>query len=133
MTDRRITLIASRTTTPTRDWNYGGSAHSSTAFLESIDSLRSALTPSMMEAGFDFERAIVDGAGTADDFLKLVARLPVQFTGDVLHVNDDGAGYLSAAGRGGDRVLYALTAYDIRFYLEAYDLVTGRMAMEKTA
>ena len=133
MTNRRITLIASNSTRPTRDWNYRGSAHSSTAFLESLESLRQALTPSMMEAGFDFERAIVDGAGTPEDFLKLVARLPVAFNGDVLLVSDDGSGYLSAAGRGGDRVIYALTAYDVRFYLEAYDLVTGRMAMEKTA
>jgi hypothetical protein len=30
-------------------------------------------------------------------------------------------------------VLYALSGYDIRFYLETHDLVTGRAALELSA
>jgi len=40
---------------------------------------------------------------------------------------------MSASGRGGDRVLYALSPYDVRFYLETHDMVTGRAALELTA
>ena len=40
---------------------------------------------------------------------------------------------MSATGRGGDRLLYALTRNDVRFYLETLDLVTGRIAMLQSA
>ncbi len=56
-----------------------------------------------------------------------------ELSGDILLIHDNGAGFLSATGRGGDRVLYALTAHDVRFYLETQDLVTGRVALLKTA
>jgi hypothetical protein len=51
----------------------------------------------------------------------------------VLLVRHDGTGILSAAARGGDRVLYSLMAHDVRFYLEAHDLVASRVALELTA
>jgi hypothetical protein len=129
----RITLIAHEPAKPDIDWNVAASARMAVAFLESVRSLRFALTAAVTEVGLDVCRAIVDRAGVADEFLELLTDLPPAFTGDVLRIRDDGAGILSATARGGDRVLYALTADDVRFYLEAHDLVTGRVALGRTA
>jgi hypothetical protein len=75
----------------------------------------------------------VDRVGDGDEFLDLLAALPDEFSGDVLLVRDDGTGVLSASGRGGNRVLYALMAHDVRFYLETHELVLSRVALELTA
>lgn len=130
MPQHRITLIARKATKPNVDWNYARSATMRVAFLESVDALKFALNLSINDAALDIERVIVDRAGTADDFLELLATLPTEFTGDILVIRDDGNGFLSATGRGGDRVFYALAAHDIRFYLETHDLVTGRAVLE---
>jgi hypothetical protein len=127
--ERRVTLIARDNTKPSCDWNYAGCTRMSVAFVESVDTLRHA--PS--DVGLDVGRVIVDRAGAADDFLRLLTALPAEFNGDVLLVRDDGTGVLSATARGGDRVMYALTPHDVRFYLETHDLVTGRVALGLTA
>ena len=129
---RRITLIANPAHKPSRDWNYAGSANASTAFLESIEAVRFALTSAVLDAGLDIERVIVDRTGSAAEYLALVAQLPLEFNGDVLLIDDEDNGFLSATARGGNRVLYALNAHDFRFYLEAHDLVTGRIALKPT-
>ena len=49
-----------------------------------------------------------------------------------MRLDEGGAGFLSAAGRGGDRVLYALQAKDVRFYLGMHDLILDR-ELEMTA
>ena len=46
--------------------------------------------------------------GDCREFLRFLAALPVELTGDVCPVRDDGGAFLSATGRGGDRVLYTL-------------------------
>ena len=129
----RITLIAHEATKLDLDWNYAARGRMSVTFLETVASLRYALTAAVSEVGLDVGRAIVDRAGTAEEFLDLLASLPGEFTGDVLLIRDDGSGILSASARGGDRVMYALMAEDIRFYLEAHNLVTGRVALGQTA
>jgi len=131
--NRRVTLIARESTKPDFDWNYFGCANMSVAFLESVAVLRYALVAAVTEVGLDVGRVIVDRAGAADDFLELLTALPGEFTGDVLLIRDDGTGVMSATARGGDRVLYALMAHDVRFYLETHNLVTGRMALGMTA
>jgi len=85
------------------------------------------------EVALDIGRVIVDRAGDGDDFLDLLAGLPEAFTGDAMLLRDDGTGVLSATGRGGDRMLYAMTPHDVRFYLEAHDLVTARVATRMSA
>jgi hypothetical protein len=129
----RITLIAREATKPDVDWNYARCRNQRVAFLDSVNALRFALGAALYDVGLDVERIIVDRAAAADEFLDLLAGTPGEFTGDVLFIRDDGAGFLSATGRGGDRVLYALSDYDIRFYLETHDLVTGRAALQLTA
>ena len=130
MSQPRITLIARKPTKPNVDWNHARSAAMRVAFLDSVNALKFALSLSVDDSALDIERLIIDRAGTADDFLELLAALPPEFTGDILDIRDDARGFLSATGRGGDRVFYALAAHDIRFYLEAHDLVTGRAILQ---
>jgi hypothetical protein len=130
---QRITLIARESTKPDVDWNYGSASPRRVAFLESVAALRLALGTARFDVGLDIERVIVDRAGAPEDFLNLMAGVPAEFAGDMVLIKDDGAGFLSATGRGGDRVVYALSASDIRFYLETHELVTGRAALRLTA
>lgn len=129
----RVTLIAREITKPDMDWNYGACRRSAVAFINTIAAMRYALDAAFEDVDLDVARVIVDRASDADDFLELLAALPNEFTGDALFIRDNGTGIMSAAARGGDRVLYALNAHDIRFYLETHDLVTGRVAMGRTA
>lgn len=126
MSAHRVTIVARDKGKPSMDW-------SSLAFVDSVRKLRFALSAAVTEAGLDIHRVIVDRTGSGDEFLDLLTALPSAFHGDVLLVRDDGTGILSATGRGGDRVMYALMAHDVRFYLEAHDLVLSRVAMELTA
>jgi hypothetical protein len=131
--EQRITLIARQATKPDVDWNHSRARVHRVAFLDSVNALHFALGAALHDVGLDVERIIVDRAGSPEEFLNLLAGAPVEFTGDMLFIRDDGSGFLSATGRGGDRVLYALGGYDIRFYLETHDLVTGRAALELSA
>jgi hypothetical protein len=131
--NQRVTLIAREQSKPDVDWNYARCRAQRVAFLDSVASLKFALGAALTDVGLDIERVIVDRAGSADEFLDLLATMPSEFNGDVLLVRDDGGGFMSAAGRGGDRVMYALSPYDVRFYLETQDMVTGRAALEMTA
>jgi hypothetical protein len=131
--EQRITLIAREATKPDVDWNHSRARAQRVAFLDSVNALRFALGTALYDIGLDVERIIVDRAGNSEEFLHLLAGVPKEFAGDMLFMRDDGSGFLSATGRGGDRVLYALGAYDIRFYLETHDLVTGRSALQLTA
>lgn len=128
--ERRITLICRQANKPDVDWNY---RCENVAFLDSTAALKFAIRTSVLGSGLDIERVIVDRAGSSDDFLDLLASIPAELAGDVLLIRDDRSGFLSATGRGCDRVLYALAPQDIRFYLEAQDLVTGRAALSLTA
>jgi hypothetical protein len=127
---RRITLIVRNDTKPNIDWNYACSSAMRVAFLDSVNALKFAVGMAINDVALDIERVIVDRAGSAEDFLDLLASLPPEFTGDLLVIRDDGNGFLSATGRGGDRVFYALAARDVRFYLETHDLVTGRAVFD---
>lgn len=125
--EQRITLIARSATEPRVHWSCTHSSTGRLAFLDSANAVRFALGVAINDVALDVERVIIDRAGTADEILSLLAALPGEFSGDVLIIREDGAGFLSATGRGGDRVFYALTARDIGFYLETNDLVMERV------
>jgi len=74
----------------------------------------------------DVERIILDRQLSAEEFLFLLAKLPHELAGDVVLLTESGGAFLSATGRGGDRVMYALAAQDVEFYLDNYDLVSSR-------
>ncbi|HYC90820.1 MAG TPA: hypothetical protein VEO54_16505 [Thermoanaerobaculia bacterium] len=133
MSAHRITIVARDKGKPAMDWSASATARQPLAFVDSVRALRFALGTAVLDVGLDISRVIVDRVGAGDDFLDLLAALPGEFAGDVLLVRDDGTGILSATGRGGDRMLYALMAHDVRFYLETHDLVLSRVAMELTA
>lgn len=126
--DRRISLIARGHVRPDRDWNEAGTAERRLMFAESPSTLAFALR-AWSGSTIEVERVIIDGTGTEADFLDFLTRLPVDFSGDVLFIRRNEEAYLSATGRGGDRVLYALKPGDVRFYLETHELVTGRVAI----
>lgn len=128
----RTTLIARHATKPDVDWNYARCRSEHVSFVDSMGALKFALR-SAQKDGLDVERVIVDRAGSADEFLDLLAAVPAELAADILFVLDAGAGFMSSTGRGGDRVLYSLTPHDVRFYLETNDLVTGRVALLKSA
>jgi hypothetical protein len=85
-----------------------------------------------LHAGFalrDVERIIIDRSASADEFLRFLTALPAQATGDVVSLAADGGAFLSAVGRGGDRVLYLLGASDVAFYLETNRLTAPYAAL----
>jgi hypothetical protein len=128
---RRITLISRDPSRPDRDWDSSRRSPNRLILLDSFTVLRYAISSHLVDLDIDVERVILDRASTPADYLSLLASLPATFTGDVVLVRDDETGFLSALGRGGDRVLYALSPGDVRFYLETHALVTGRVASER--
>lgn len=131
--EQRVTLIVREKSKPDHDWNYAACRRQSVAFLDSMPVLRFAIKASVTDNGLDVGCVIIDRASAAEQFLDLLTDLPSEYAGDVLCIRDDGSGIMSAMARGGDRVLYALKPFDVRFYLEAHNLVTARVAMELSA
>jgi hypothetical protein len=115
---RRITLVARG---GGRDWEVTELASSMIMAIDSLSEL--TLTVVDLPLALDIERVILDGAASASQFLDLLTAMPPEFVGDALMIRDDHSGFLSATARGGSRVLYALTAPDVDFYLQANGLV----------
>lgn len=84
-------------------------------------------------ARHDVERIILDRSVTAEEFLNLLATIPAAVTADILFVGPQGGGFLSAIGRGGDRVLYAPSPRDVDFYLQIHGLSTYVQSLALTA
>jgi len=124
---RRITLITRNAHSVPRDWDTSPNAASRAIGVDSLLVLRYALAGSLGEVHRDVERVVLDRTTSASEYLSLLASLPPQFAGDVLLIASDDSGFMSSLGRGGDRVLYAMAASDVRFYLEAHGLVTGQI------
>ena len=120
---RRITLICHGATAARRDWNLNGDHSTRVITMRTFPILSYALHNGVNELQQDVERVVIDRATTANGFLDLLASLPEGFTGDLLFIGDNGDAYLSATGRGGDRVLYALKGSDVDFYLATHGLL----------
>jgi hypothetical protein len=125
---RRITLISRDPQKNTRDWDLTMSASSRIVTLDSFKLLRSTVASGVVDIDVDVERIVLDKTSSAADYLALLAALTQQFCGDVIMIRDDESAFLSATGRGGDRVLYSLSPSDLRFYLETHGLVRGRVS-----
>jgi hypothetical protein len=130
---RRITLVTRRAGTSARDWDATRESPNRIIFLEAFTVLRYALTSGVSDMQQDVERVIIDRSATAAQYLETLAALPAEFNGDVVFIRPDDTGFLSATGRGGDRVLYSLSAHDVQFYLEAHGLVVGNAPARLTA
>ena len=129
MPHRRVTLIARAAATPDRDWDLSPNATAQICIVDGANALTVLLRPLVTELNLDVERVVIDGGGSATELLGLLAALPQECGADVLWIGNDGSAFLSASGRGGDRVIYALSVDDVRFYLEINQLVTGRVAL----
>ncbi len=123
-TDRRhITMIARRPGMCDRSWDDSAGGGNRLIFVDSLSFLPFALDRGIKELGYDIDRVIIDHTGNAVEFLELMSSLPYEFLGDLLFVRGDGAGFLSAIARGGDRILYSLAPQDIDFYLLTHNLL----------
>jgi len=122
---QRLTLIACDDHHE-RTWNQYAETATRLVFLGGGTLLRSEILAALCEPTLDVERLIIDCASTAEQFLDVLAHLPSEFSGDVVRLDERGSGFLSAAGRGGDRKLYSLQPKDVRFYLGMHDLIIER-------
>jgi hypothetical protein len=128
---RRITLLARGHATPDRDWSRFANDSTRLVTIESLTVLRYTLEHAVSDIDLDIERVILDRSFSPAEYLDLLAMLPQEFGADVMLIRNDESGYLSATGRSGDRTLHSLRSDDVRFYLEANDLVTGRVVFRE--
>src|SRR5438045_59669 len=98
---RRITLIARGAEAPVRAWDSSKESANRLIFAETFSILRGALD----HASQDVDRLLIDGTGTAAEFLELLTTLPPAFIGDVLFMRNGNSSYLSTIGRGDGRLL----------------------------
>ena len=117
----RLTIVVG-TSNNGPDWTTASVVH-----VETVQMMHIALGTE------DVERIILDRSISSDDFLQLLASLPAEVAGDVVLVRPNGSGFLSAIGRGGDRVLYAFAPHDLEFYLETHGLSGGLTHFALTA
>jgi len=129
--ERRITLITYDKQQEARNWDFSEQSKNRIVFIDSMALLRSTITSPLVKSDSDVERIVLDRCCSEADYLLLLSSMPHQFTGDILMVRGDATGFLSATGRGGDRVLYALSSDDVEFYLETVLLVQRTEAMER--
>lgn len=85
-----------------------------------FSTLASTLRRSLHEEGRCVERVVIDGSMPAVSCLEFLATMPRCFLGDVLFIAQEGRTFLSATGRGGERILYMLEPRDVLFYLRVY-------------
>lgn len=115
--DRRITLVSRSSSAPERSWLISRCAPRRLIFVGSFGVIPYALARGVEELGKDIESVIIDGSANAAEYLHLLSTLPTTYAGDVVLIEEESA-FVSATGRGGDRVLYALRPEDVQFYLE---------------
>lgn len=118
---RRITLIVRADDAPSRSWNDGASAPERMIFIKNLKVLHYLLSNGPEAATHDVARIIVDHAADGTESLELLAALPHEVTADVLLISDCAA-FLSAVGRGGNRVMYRLSAENVDFYLRTHGI-----------
>jgi hypothetical protein len=118
---RRITLLARAAASPKRAWNVSRKAPNRVIFVDAVSMVNFALDRST----HDVDRVLIDGTATPTEYLELLSGLPTEFVGDVLFMRGDGNSFLSTVGRGGCRLLYALNAADVEFYLQTFRLLAA--------
>lgn len=120
---RRITLILGRPDVSSHRWNVSPDCASRLIFVGNFAMLRHGLHSGVAELCQDVDRVVLEDGASAVQYLELLSSLPSQFLGDVLLVTRDGSGFISAVGRGGDRLLDSLKPHDLEFYLSTHGLL----------
>jgi hypothetical protein len=122
---RRTTLVVRGEETLARPWDTSPQAAHRILFVKAFSMLSFVLD----HRSEDVDRILIDGSASADEFLALLSSLPKEFLGDVVLMRSDDKSFLSTTGRADGRLLYAMTAADLQFYMETLGLV----AMSKAA
>lgn len=116
----RLTLVVTGPSPSQREW-VSPAETTSLMFLDSYQWLEAMIAS---KSELDIARVVLDkGAASSTDLLRLLVSCGEHFRGDVLLIGPDGGGFLSAIGRGGERILYSPTQTDVEFYLWAHGLV----------
>jgi hypothetical protein len=123
--NRRTTLVVRGAQPSSRAWDASDTATNRILFVKAPSMLSFVLD----HRSEDVDRIILDGAATADEFLDLLASLPLEFLGDFVLIRSDNNSFISTAGRADGRLLYAMTATDLQFYLETLGLVATKAAI----
>ena len=115
----RLTLIVLGSMSKERAWTRAAES-TDLIFLDSFDALAGMMSG---PAQLDIERVVLEnGSAGAAQFLSLLASVGEEFSGDLLLIGGDGGGFLSAIGRGGERVLYWPSRNDVNLYLAVHGL-----------
>src|SRR5690349_21410077 len=115
---RRITLVIRGAGILSRPWDMSPTATHRILFVKALSMLGFVLDHSE-----DVDRVVVEESASPEDFLGVLASLPHEFLGDVLLVRSGSNSYLSTVARADGRLLYALNAADLQFYMETHRLV----------
>lgn len=129
--ERRITLVSRHKQMPERSWQLSSGAARRIELLDSWSMLRATFLSPLVKNDVDVERIVFDRSCSESEYLAFLSELPPEFRGDVIMIRDNDTGFLSATGRGGGRILYALSAEDTEFYLEKQGLVQETEKMRK--
>ncbi|HEV8660783.1 MAG TPA: hypothetical protein VGS96_19430 [Thermoanaerobaculia bacterium] len=116
---------------PERSWQLSSGAARRIELLDSWSMLRATFLSPLVKNDVDVERIVFDRSCSESEYLAFLSELPPEFRGDVIMIRDNDTGFLSATGRGGGRILYALSAEDTEFYLEKQGLVQETEKMRK--
>ena len=119
---RRITLVIRGTGIQSRPWDTSPEAANRILFVKALSMLDFVLDHRSEE---DVERLLVEESASPEDFLGVLSSLPREFLGDVLLIRNGSTSYLSTASRSDGRLLYALNASDLQFYMEAHRLIAA--------
>lgn len=127
---RRITLVSRHKQMAQRSWELSADAANRIELLDSFTMLRATVLSPLLKNTSDIERIVFDRSCSEAEYLGFLAELPHEFSGDVVMIRDDDSGFMSATGRGGGRILYALSPEDMEFYLETQRLVQPTEQMQ---
>jgi hypothetical protein len=119
---KRITLIARAAGVADCTWRLPAGSDKRLMVIAPTRGLRHTLVNWVLKSDYDVERVIIDRAVTHDGFLELLSALPDDYIGDLLMIDEQRRGYLSSSCRGGDRVLYRLSAEDVDFYFDSHEV-----------
>ena len=114
--DDRVTLLL-EVDSSIRDWNASSDGRN-IVHVESFALLEAALETKLCRASIEFAAVILDRSVTAAKYLELLSRLPAGFRGDVVLINHDGTGFLSAVTPNDGRLLYRLSTKETDFYVK---------------
>ncbi len=113
--DDRVTLLL-EVDSSIRDWDEISDSRN-IVHVESFALLEAALDTKLCRASIEFAAVILDRSVTAAKYLELLAGLPAGFRGDVVLINHDGTGFLSAVTPNDGRLLYRLSTKETDFYV----------------